>query len=195
MTSLAAGAVVVLLYMLLVLTPQGQRIDDDLLEVIRADDLTRHELTSALHLINVSTIVVFIAVVLLIAWLRQRSKIGLVATGGFVAAIVLAETLKAILPRPVYQVELDEEVGKAGIDTFPSGHSTIIAAGVIALLWAWGVRSRLAWGIGAVVVLVVAGSTVVAGWHRISDAIGGIALAIAVMAAAARCRSGQAGGG
>lgn len=180
-----AAVVVVLAYVIFVLTSIGQRIDDEVLEALRAEKLTRTALTSALHLINVITIGLLLAVVLVISGARHRLPAGLWAVGGFVVAVVTSEVLKRVLPRPELQEALDEAVGKAGINTFPSGHSTIVTAGIIALLWAWGARERWAWWLGGFVIVAVAGATVVAGWHRPSDAIGGIAVGIAGMSGTA----------
>jgi len=184
-TGVGAVAVLVLAYLVFVLTPVGQLVDDELLEVFEAGKLTRTALTSALHLINVITIGLLLLVVFAISGARHRLPSGLWAVGGFVIAVVTSEVLKQVLPRPELQEALDGEVGKVGINTFPSGHSTIVTAGVLALLWAWGARERWAWWLGGFVIIAVAGATVVAGWHRPSDAIGGIAVGIAVMSGTA----------
>lgn len=178
---MGAGAVFVVAYAIFVLTPIGQLIDDEILEAFRAEKLTRTALTSALHWINLVTILLAAMVMVLLGAVRHRFTIGIVATVSFAAAIVLAEAFKLVLPRPAHQPELDEALGRVGVDTYPSGHSTIITAGVIALLWALGTTSRVAWLLGVAVVIVVVSATVVAGWHRPSDGIGGISLAVAVM--------------
>jgi len=184
-TGVGAVAVLVLAYLVFVLTPVGQLVDDELLEVFEAEKLTRTALASALHLINVLTIGLLLLVVLITAGVRHRLPAGLWAVGGFVVAVVASEVLKWTLTRPEWQEALDDAVGEPGINTFPSGHSTIVTAGVIAVLWAWGVRARWAWWLGGFMVIAVAGATVVAGWHRPSDAIGGIAVGIAVMSGTA----------
>ena len=172
-------------YVVFVLTPWGQQVDDELLEWFRAESLTRTALTNALHLINVSTIAITGIIVILIGVIRRRLPIGIVAAFSFGMAIVMAEAFKLILPRPEHQPELDAALGRVGVDTYPSGHSTIVTAGVIALLWAWGTARRSVWMLGAGVVLVVVAATVIAGWHRPSDGVGGISIAAAVMSAAA----------
>jgi membrane-associated phospholipid phosphatase len=173
--------VFVVAYVFFVLTPIGQLIDDEMLEAFRAEKLTRTALTNALHLITVATIALAGIVIMVLGAMRHRFTIGIVATVSFGVAIVLAEAFKLVLPRPAHQPELDEALGRVGVDTYPSGHSTIITPGVIALLWAWGTTNRAAWLIGAGVIIVVVSATVVAGWHRPSDGIGGISLAVAVM--------------
>jgi len=174
--------VFVVAYVIFVLMPAGQILDDEMLEAFRAEKLTRTALTGALHWINLVTILLAAMVMVLLGAVRHRFTIGIVAVVSFAAAIVLAEAVKLVLPRPAHQPELDEALGRVGVDTYPSGHSTIITAGVIALLWAWGATNRPAWVVGAGVIIVVVSATVVAGWHRPSDGIGGISLAIAVMA-------------
>ncbi len=190
--SAGAATIFVLAYVVFVLTPFGQLIDDELLEVFRAEKLTRTALTSALHLINVVTIALAGVVIVAIGAARHRLGVGIVAVVAFGVAVVAAQVFKLILPRPEHQPELDEALGRVGIDTYPSGHSTIVTAGVIALLWAWGTVNRAVWLLGTAVVIVVVSTTVISGWHRPSDGIGGISLAIAVMALAAwwmTCRS------
>ena len=187
-----AGTVFVLAYVVFVLTSFGQLVDDELLEVFRAEKLTRTALTNALHLINVVTIALAGVVIVAISAARHRLVIGIAGVFAFGIAVVAAEMFKLILPRPEHQPELDEALGRVGIDTYPSGHSTIITAGVIALLWAWGTVNRAVWLLGAAVIVVVVSATVISGWHRPSDGIGGISLAVAVMALAAwwmTCRS------
>jgi membrane-associated phospholipid phosphatase len=179
--SAGSSAIFVVAYVFFVLTPIGQLIDDEMLEAFRAEKLTRTALTNALHLINVATIALAGIVIMVLGAMRHRFTIGIVATVSFGVAIVLAEAFKLVLPRPAHQPELDEALGRVGVDTYPSGHSTLITAGVIALLWAWGATNRAAWLIGAGVIIVVVSATVVAGWHRPSDGIGGISLAVAVM--------------
>jgi membrane-associated phospholipid phosphatase len=188
-----AWLVFVIAYVIFVLTPIGQLIDDELLETFRAETLVRTTLTSALHLINVVTIAIAGIVIVSLAAIRHRFTIGVVAVVSFGVAIIAAEVFKLVLPRPAHQPELDEALGRVGVDTYPSGHSTIITAGVIALLWAWGAANRAAWVLGAAVVIVVVSATVIAGWHRPSDGIGGISLAIAVLSMAGwwmTCRVG-----
>lgn len=184
-TGIAGAMIFVLTYAIFVLTPFGQWIDDVLLEAFRAEELGRTALTSALHLINIATIALTGIIIIAIGAVRHRLTIGIVAVVAFGVSIVAAEVFKLILPRPEYQTELDEEIGKAAINTFPSGHSTIIAAGVIALLWAWGTANRAMWLLGAGVVIIVVSATVIAGWHRPSDGIGGISLGVSVMAISA----------
>ena len=110
---------------------------------------------------------------------RRRARLALLAGGAFFAAVLSAELLKAVLPRPSYGTELAILASKE-YDTYPSGHATIATGFVLALVMVNNNRWRpLVALLGVLWSSAVATGVVAAGWHRPSDAIGGIALATA----------------
>lgn len=165
-------------YVLFVLTAWGQSIDDQgLLGRVAALDGGSISLR-LLDMIDRGTMVVMVLVLVVIGLARHRRWLAFCSAGGFLAAAVSAEILKRVLPRP----DLDPEwssllVGKS-IDTYPSGSATIATAFVLALIMASRNTIRPIVGlVGSLWCCLIAAGTVAAGWHRPSDAIGGIALA------------------
>lgn len=95
-----------------------------------------------------------------------------VVLGGAGAAFLL----KAALPRP----ELDPLTGGSG-NSFPSGHVAMVMSFVLALLLVTPAALRwLAAGVGAIAVCLVVSGTMVAAWHRPSDAVGAVLISLVV---------------
>jgi membrane-associated phospholipid phosphatase len=178
--ALVAVAVLVAAYLLLVLTPLGQSWDDAaLVGRLRASAADRREVGQFLKGIDAVTIVLLLVVVLVVGFVRRRARLAFTAGGAWLAAVVSAEVLKALLPRPSYGGELAILASKE-YDTYPSGHSTIATGFVLALVMVANNRWRpLVALLGVLWAASVTTGVVAAGWHRPSDAIGGIALATA----------------
>jgi len=134
----------------------------------------------------------------LIAALGRRWRVGLVVAVAYGVTIVSAELLKMFLPQPILAIAFEESMGtKAGLNTFPSGHTTFATALVLGLVLLVAPRVRVPVAIvGTGLMIVVAGGVVSAGWHRPTDAFGGVALGsawMAVTAAALLARRGAPG--
>ncbi|MEU8301195.1 phosphatase PAP2 family protein [Micromonospora sp. NPDC048909] len=148
------------------------------------------------HFGNPLLLAALLGAVLLVALLRRRLVAGVVAVGLVLCAVAVAGAAKSVLPRPDLQVE-----SSTTHNSFPSGHVVAATALVLAFMlvlpgWA---RRWLAVP-GAVGVSVVASATMIAGWHRFSDVLGGVLLSVALfcLAAAAlehRRVGGDPGGG
>jgi membrane-associated phospholipid phosphatase len=182
---LVAVGVLVAAYLLLVLTPLGQSWDDAaLVGRLRERAADRAEVGRYLKGIDTVTLVLMVVIVLVVGLVRRRARLALVAGGAFFAAVVSAELLKALLPRPSYGGELAILASKE-YDTYPSGHSTIATGFVLALVLVTNNRWRpLVALLGILWAASITTGVVAAGWHRPSDAIGGIALATAWMSVA-----------
>jgi membrane-associated phospholipid phosphatase len=183
---LVAVGVLVAAYLLLVLTPLGQSWDDAaLVGRLRERAADRAEVGRYLKGIDTATLVLMVVIVLVVGLVRRRARLALVAGGAFFAAVASAEVLKALLPRPSYGGELAILASKE-YDTYPSGHSTIATGFVLALVLVNNNRWRPLIGVlGILWAATITTGVVAAGWHRPSDAIGGIALATAWMSVAA----------
>lgn len=172
-------------YAFFVLTKVGQRIDDAAY-LGRAAEGSRvanrfHEL---LNVIEPGTILLSLIVLVVIGVARRELAVALWASGGFILAVVIAEILKHVLPRPALDLEYGPAIGM--VDSYPSGHTTIATSFTLALLIVTAPRLRaLVQVIGTFFVAAVASGVVIAGWHRPSDALGGLALSLMVMAALA----------
>lgn len=118
---------------------------------------------------------VFVALVAVAAW-NRRLLTGLAGIGIVLCSVAAARVLKLVLARP--------DLGVAGSTThnsFPSGHVTAAAslllafALVVAPPWRWWLAVP-----GVAGVAVVSAATMISGWHRLSDVLGGLLLAVAV---------------
>ena len=184
----AAGVIgVVGLYVIFVRVPIGQRWDDrELLGGQLASLEARQAVTSALHGIRISTIILMVVLLLAVGLLRKQRAVALVTVVAFGGAIASAEILKRVLPRRDLAPELNAYVDNGNIDTYPSGHSAIAMAFALGVLIVTAPRYRTpVAGTGMLWVAAVTMATLAAGWHRPSDILGGVAVALAWMAAAA----------
>ncbi|WP_165878093.1 phosphatase PAP2 family protein [Micromonospora sp. MW-13] len=124
---------------------------------------------------------VLLGSVLLVGLARRRLVAGVVGIGMVLGAVAVAGVAKTVLPRPEFQIE-----SSTTHNSFPSGHVTAATALLLAFMlvlpgWA---RRWLAVP-GALGVSVVASATMIAGWHRFSDTLGGVLLAVSLFCLAA----------
>ncbi len=184
-----------LLYVVFVRTPIGQRWDDRAyLGSLLAGLESRQRITSILHEIRISTLVLMVLLLLVIGLLRRRFATAVLTAVAFGGAVVSAEILKRVLRRPDLVPDMNSLVNESNIDTFPSGHATIATGFALGLLIVSSLRARQ-W-IAAFGMLWAAGistAALIAGWHRPSDLIGGVALATVWLAGATALATGRFG--
>jgi len=167
---LAAG------YFFFVLTKTGQALDYAAyfgrgLEGRVAVDYDRHILSwiTPIHLALAGGVMVVLAAV------RRRPLTGLVAAAALLAAVFGAEWYKAHLPRPHLSPAPGKVPAYFSKDTYPSGHTTAGTSMAMGLILAGAARWRRAIAVGAAVVSTTYATAVLfLGWHRPSDAFGGI---------------------
>lgn len=175
----AAAMCVVALYCAAVLTPWGQNLDD-VVFIERMEDSPTSTIAfkTLLPYINVATIALFLIAVGVIATRRHIRVVGLVMAASFLGAVLTAEVMKRVLPRPELS-GLEDLIKGGGQNSFPSGHTTIAVAAVMTLIVIsaprWKPRIVL---FGGILAATIAVGVLAAGWHRPSDALGGIALAL-----------------
>lgn len=135
---------------------------------------------------NPMLLAVLLTAIVLLGAAGRRGTAGLLGVAVTGASIVGADSLKEALHRP----EL-ASAGSMAHNSFPSGHVAAAAGLVFALLLALPRQARW-WCFvpGAAGVFVVGAATMIAGWHRLSDVIGGILLAAALTCLAAAARRG-----
>lgn len=176
-----AAGLVWLVYAVFVLTEAGQRAENLALEGAalqtagdRADSLGQ------LSQISLASLGLAMLFVVLVAWTRRRAILGIGVVAAMATAIALSEILKAMLARPAL-VE-----GPAWLlrNSFPSGSATVAACVGVAILFVSPGRIRwLALPVAGILAAIIGQATQIAGWHRMSDALGAVLLAIAVNAA------------
>ncbi|RZT78971.1 PAP2 superfamily protein [Micromonospora violae] len=122
-----------------------------------------------------------LGVVLLVGVLRRRVVAGVVGVGMVVCAVLVAGAVKGALPRPDLQID-----SSTTHNSFPSGHvaaATAVLLAFMLVLPGWA-RRWLAVP-GAAGVSVIAAATMIAGWHRFSDVLGGVLLGVTLFCLAA----------
>ncbi|MFC3499542.1 phosphatase PAP2 family protein [Micromonospora krabiensis] len=137
-----------------------------------------------------TVLVALLGGVLLLGVLGRRLLAGVVGVVMVLGAVAVAGVAKSVLIRPDLQVQ-----SSTTHNSFPSGHVTAAAALLMAFLLVAPRRAR-AWIAvpGAAGVSVVAAATMLTGWHRASDAVGGVLLAatLCCLASAVLARRRQA---
>ncbi|MEH1168240.1 phosphatase PAP2 family protein [Micromonospora sp. CPCC 205539] len=114
--------------------------------------------------------------VLLVGLLRRRLVAGVVGVGMVLGAVLVAGAVKSVLPRPDLQI-----ASSTTHNSFPSGHVAVATALLLAFMLVLpGWARRLLAVPGAVGVSVIAAGTMIAGWHRFSDALGGVLLGVSL---------------
>jgi hypothetical protein len=182
---LASAVAIVLFgatYVAFVLTEPGQRLENAaLMGAQLRGDAARQGSLGYLSQLTVLTFALGVIAIAAVAFARRRPGLGVLVAAAMGGATLVAELLKAELPRP----ELVS--GPAWIlrNDFPSGTATVAAAlGIGAFLVA---PDRLRWvvlPIGALFAAVIGQSTQITGWHRLSSAAGGVLLVIAIASGA-----------
>ena len=121
------------------------------------------------------TLVLGALLILLIGLIRRTLAVAIVAVIGFGSAVVGAEVLKHNLPwHPLVPTDASLPAGLQG-ESYPSGHTTIGVSLAVAFVLVSAARWR-PWlaTLAGFVSASYATSVLFAGWHRPSDALGGI---------------------
>ena len=137
---------------------------------------------SLLRLVDESTIALGVVAVLVAGIARRRWLLGVVVAVAVAGATLTAQVLKRmVINRPPTPGEL----ARISANSFPSGHATICTALGLALLVILPRRwRRTATVLVALWVVWQSVGVLAAGWHRPSDALAGMSVAVAWMAAA-----------
>jgi membrane-associated phospholipid phosphatase len=167
-----AGLVAV--YRLAVWTVHGRVLDG---HALRGAIASRSRVTDAmervLDVVSVASLLGAAALVAVIALLRLRRGLGLAALAVLVGANLTSQLLKrVVLERP--DLGLAERTPST-LNSMPSGHTTVAASVVAALVLV--VPGRLRAGVavaGACYAWLTAVATMSAGWHRPSDALAAV---------------------
>ena len=163
-------------YLVLVRTVAGRQFDLDAYygQIASARSVARYESLS-LDLLTPLTMLLALLVLVVVAWRRGIPIVGVIAACAVMGAWVSAELIKHF--GPWHQVLPAEQFLPAGLKglTMPSGHTTAITALSLAVVTLLPSRWR-GWGgvVAGVASASVACAVITAGWHRPSDAIGGL---------------------
>lgn len=170
----ASVAAFLAVYTVAVLTPQGQWWDQRLWSAVtHRTPVSRWEALGALAQITPLRCVVALVAVALVAVAQGRVRQALVGIAAATGTFVSIELLKHTLVRP------DHGIGDYAFNSLPSGHTGAVAALAVAALVALARVSRCVIGLGAAAATAVTGlAVVVAGWHRPSDAVASVVVAV-----------------
>ncbi len=175
--SVGAAAVAGLSYIVTVGTRTGQLVS----ELILGGRPATHEVIVAadrvLGTLSRSTLFAGTILLVAIALIQHRPRLAAVAVLTIIAANVSTQLLKSVL---LERSDLLDGMFYALPNSFPSGHATAAASIAVGLLLVLPPLLRAPTVVvSAVVVAIVGASTLVAGWHRMADAIGGVFVATA----------------
>jgi len=164
----ACAGALVLLYLALLRTTAGQRLDEHAVDRrALATRPVRYAIHDLLTTVNAGMLVIVLALLVGQAILRRRPPLALAAAATIGGAALCTELLKALLSRP------DLYPGAPYGNTFPSGHTTIaLSVGIAAALLAPPHRRALVAAGAAAYGAAVGIAVVAAGWHRPSDVVG-----------------------
>jgi membrane-associated phospholipid phosphatase len=192
-----AAAMIALVYLIAVWTPAGLAFDARVLAITAAAHPIASEIVSdLLATVFLPAMALALAGLAVIAIRTHRIAVTARAALAGVLAVATAEVLKVALPgRPgdpaaplsglldLFNPAWWGQV-RGGVvilsGSFPSGHSTVATA--FALIFLTAVRPQLSRRLTVPLLLLaalVASATVIAGWHRPSDALAGMLLALA----------------
>ncbi|RKR91608.1 membrane-associated phospholipid phosphatase [Micromonospora pisi] len=161
-------------------TPRGQQLDGLLLPPAERGGgyeqqsvLTDPAKTLLAFFGDYTVLAILVASVLLVGVLSRRLYAGVAGVFMVLCAVGVAGLAKSAIPRPELGV-----VGSTTHNSFPSGHVTAAMALLLAFMLVLPARARLWFALpGVAGVSAVASATMIAGWHRFSDVIGGVLLA------------------
>lgn len=157
-------------------TASGQRLDQLILSGAKAHEGPLSQYAElAVQSVSVPVIAVLLALAAVLVLLRRRLRLLIPLTVLVIGANLTTQVIKHLL--------VTRQALGPGIDitpnSFPSGHTTLAATAMIALVLAGG-RARVVLApVGALWTLAAGLGTLVVGWHRPSDVIGAIAVAAA----------------
>lgn len=122
------------------------------------------------------TVTMSTVVVAMVAWRYAGRRPAVETVLSISVALGLAESLKALLPTVSHRPGEHLVIG----GSFPSGHVAVTTALVLAVLSVSTPRFARVLRVPAVVLpAATAVSTIAVGWHRPSDAVGGVLVAVA----------------
>lgn len=175
--SVLAAAVAGLLYLVTVGTRTGQLVGELILGGRPASSDTIVAAEQVLRTLSISSLVIGILAVIAIALMQRRLRLAVVAAAVIIGANLSTQALKLLV---LDRADLLNGLFYPLPNSFPSGHATAAASIAVGLVLVLPPLLRAPSVIlSAIVVAVVAMSTLITGWHRMADAVGGVFVATA----------------
>jgi len=175
--ALLLGVLLVAGYIFFVGSSAGQRWDNQGYagRLVAGSDVRVFD-TDILQEVTKRSLVLAFASILLMSFVFRCPAVGAVAVLTAAGAVFGAEFLKHTLPRALLSPMIGAVPGYFSSDTYPSGHTTVGTSLALAIVLISGPRLR-PWIAVAAGAMGTSYATAVLfmGWHRPSDALGGIA--------------------
>ncbi|KLR62201.1 PAP2 superfamily protein [Actinobacteria bacterium IMCC26207] len=183
---LLATAVLLCLYLVFLRTAPGQRFDDIAFEGRKATRLpVRRLATFLVHILTIPSVLLGCAWIAVDTVRRGWWRTGVVALISVALTVVSARFLKGVLIRP----ELVELAYSNSRNTLPSGHAAAVMAVLLAAVSACQLSTRAFLApVAAVLAAIYVTALIGSGWHRPSDVVAGMSLAVAVTSIATATR-------
>ena len=175
--ALFLGSLLVAGYIFFVGSPVGQHWDNQGYagRMVAGPDVRVFD-TDILQEVTKRSLVLAFAAIFLMSCVFGCPVVGVVAVLAAAGAVFGAEFLKHTLPRALLSPPLGPVPGYFSSDTYPSGHTTVGTSLALAVVLISGPRLR-PWSAVAAGIMGTSYATAVLflGWHRPSDALGGLA--------------------
>ncbi len=175
-------------------TAGGQQMDESAMRTVSAGRDTQLTLLSVLGRVSIGAVVTVTVISVAVALLRGRMRLAIGAVVVLGGSNLSTQVLKhAVLERSEFVG------GLVAHNSLPSGHTTVVAAGVGALcLVVPGFLRTATAALGAGAVTLTGASTVVAGWHRPADVAAAVLVAllwtaVATVVVGGHSRAGRGG--
>jgi membrane-associated phospholipid phosphatase len=166
-------------------TGVGQRVDERAMRTVVAGRETELTVLSLLGRVSIGAVLAVSVVCVVLAILRGRVRLAVAALVVIVGSNVTTQLLKEVV---LERSQLDV----IAPNSLPSGHTTVVASAVGALLLVSPRALRLLVVVaGAFAVMLTGSSTVVAGWHRPADIVAALAVCLAWTAVGAFMAGGS----
>jgi membrane-associated phospholipid phosphatase len=121
--------------------------------------------------------------------LSRRLWTSAAAVGVVLGSVAAARVLKEVVVRPDLGV-----YGSSTHNSFPSGHVAVATGLLLAFMLVLPPAARWWFFVpGAVGVVIIAAATMITGWHRLSDVIGGVLVAAVLYCLAAAALADETG--
>jgi hypothetical protein len=153
-------------------TDAGQRLDQWGMTTVVAGRDAEVTVLSLLGRVSIGAVLAVAAVCVALAFARGHARLAVAALVVIAGANLTTQVLKLLLQRSAFDI--------ISPNSLPSGHTTVVASAVGALLLVAPRALRLAVAVsGAFAATITGTSTVVAGWHRPADIVAALAVCVA----------------
>jgi PAP2 superfamily len=153
-------------------TRLGQSLDQAGMDVVAGDEETTRRLVGVLGNVSLGSIAIAVIVLIGTAVVRERYGAAAAAAALVVGANITTQAIKALTDRADH--------GYLTVESFPSGHATVVVSLVFAALLVAPDAARTTVSfVGSGAITVTAAATLVASWHRPSDIIGALLVSLA----------------